>query len=51
MTEVSRLLRFTDLNVQQVALRTGYDDPLYLSRAFKAHTGLSPSAWRERGTA
>jgi AraC family transcriptional activator of pobA len=47
MIEVSRLLRFTDLTVQQVAQRVGYDDPLYLSRAFKAHTGLSPSAWRE----
>lgn len=48
MTEVARLLRFTDLTVQQVAHRLGYDDPLYLSRAFKAHTGLSPSAWREQ---
>lgn len=51
MTEVARLLRFTDLTVQQVALRLGYDDPLYLSRAFKANTGLSPSAWRERRVA
>lgn len=48
MTEVARLLRFTDLTVQQVAQRVGYDDPLYLSRAFKAHTGLAPSAWRDR---
>jgi AraC family transcriptional activator of pobA len=48
MTEVTRLLRFTDLTVQQIAQRVGYDDPLYLSRAFKAHTGLSPSAWRDR---
>jgi AraC family transcriptional activator of pobA len=48
MTEVSRLLRFTDLSVQQVALRVGYDDPLYLSRAFKLHAGMSPSAFRER---
>jgi methylphosphotriester-DNA--protein-cysteine methyltransferase len=47
MTEVTRLLRFTDLTVQQVAARVGYDDPLYLSRAFKSHTGHSPSAWRE----
>lgn len=48
MTEVARLLRFTDLTVQQIALRLGYDDPLYLSRAFKAHTGESPSAWRQQ---
>jgi AraC family transcriptional activator of pobA len=48
MIEVTRLLRFTDLTVQQVAQRVGYDDPLYLSRAFKTHAGVSPSAWRER---
>ncbi|MCW2920685.1 MAG: Transcriptional regulator, AraC family [Thermoleophilia bacterium] len=47
MTEASRLLRYTDLSVQQVAHRLGYDDPLYLSRAFKAWAGESPTAWRE----
>jgi AraC family transcriptional regulator, transcriptional activator of pobA len=46
MTEAARLLRFTDLNVQQVALRIGYDDPLYFSRAFKRHFGDSPMAYR-----
>ena len=49
MTEASRLLRYTDLTVQQVAHRLGYDDPLYLSRAFKAWSGASPTAWREHG--
>ena len=46
MSEAARLLRFTDLNVQQVALRVGYDDPLYFSRAFKRHFGESPMAYR-----
>jgi AraC family transcriptional regulator, transcriptional activator of pobA len=45
-SEAARLLRFTDLNVQQVALRVGYDDPLYFSRAFKRHFGDSPVAYR-----
>ena len=51
MTEAARLLRYTDLTVQQVAQRVGYDDPLYLSRAFKQWSGESPTAWRERTTA
>ncbi|MCW2927785.1 MAG: Transcriptional regulator, AraC family, partial [Thermoleophilia bacterium] len=46
MVEAQRLLRYTDLTVQQVAQRLGFDDPLYLSRAFKAHTGESPTLWR-----
>jgi AraC family transcriptional regulator, transcriptional activator of pobA len=48
MSEAARLLRFTDLNVQQVAQRVGYDDPLYFSRAFKRHFGDSPMAYRAR---
>jgi AraC family transcriptional activator of pobA len=46
MSEAARLLRFTDLNVQQVAQRVGYEDPLYFSRAFKRHFGDSPMAYR-----
>jgi AraC family transcriptional activator of pobA len=48
MSEAARLLRFTDENVQQVARRVGYDDPLYFSRAFKRHFGDSPIAYRAR---
>jgi AraC family transcriptional regulator, transcriptional activator of pobA len=48
MAEAARLLRFTDQNVQQVAQRVGYDDPLYFSRAFKRHFGDSPMAYRAR---
>jgi AraC family transcriptional activator of pobA len=48
MVEAARLLRFTDLTVQQVALRVGYDDPLYFSRAFKRHFGASPMAYRDQ---
>ncbi|HEV3379166.1 MAG TPA: AraC family transcriptional regulator [Thermoleophilaceae bacterium] len=46
MSEAARLLRFTDENVQQVAQRVGYEDPLYFSRAFKRHFGDSPVAYR-----
>jgi AraC family transcriptional activator of pobA len=47
MLEAARLLRFTDMHVQQVALQVGYEDPLYFSRAFKRHFGHSPLAYRD----
>ena len=48
MLEAARLLRFTDLAVQQVAQAVGFPDPLYFSRAFKRRTGDSPQAYRDR---
>lgn len=46
--EAQRLLRHTDLSVQQIAQRVGYSDPLYFSRAFKARVGLAPGHFRDR---
>jgi AraC family transcriptional regulator, transcriptional activator of pobA len=48
MLEAARLLRFTDLTVQEVGHRTGFRDPLYFSRAFKRHQGEPPQAYRSR---
>ena len=48
MLEAARLLRFTDLQVGEVAYRVGVDDPLYFSRAFKRHYGAAPMAYRGR---
>jgi AraC family transcriptional regulator, transcriptional activator of pobA len=48
MLEAARLLRFTDLTVQEIAFRVGFDDPLYFSRAFKRRHGEAPMAYRER---
>jgi AraC family transcriptional regulator, transcriptional activator of pobA len=48
MLEAARLLRFTDLTVQEVGHRTGFRDPLYFSRAFKRHQGEAPQAYRAR---
>jgi len=47
MLEASRLLRFTDLTAGEIAHRSGFSDPLYFSRAFKRHTGRSPTAFRK----
>lgn len=48
MVEATRLLRFTDLTVGQVAAQVGFTDPLYFSRAFKRRRGQSPQAFREK---
>ena len=46
MLEAARLLRFTELTVGEIAYRTGFDDQLYFSRAFKRHRGKAPVAYR-----
>ncbi|NLG37500.1 MAG: helix-turn-helix transcriptional regulator [Clostridiales bacterium] len=41
------MIRRTDLGFKQIARNVGYEDPLYFSRLFRAHTGLSPRRYRE----
>lgn len=41
-----RLLRETDLSMDDVAARVGYDSVPAFSRAFKAQVGLPPAKWR-----
>ena len=48
MEIASEILLSTDLNVESVAETAGYSDPLYFSRAFKKHTGYSPSEYRAK---
>ncbi len=48
MREARRLLVETDLTVAEVALRTGFEDPLYFSRSFRRLTGIPPSHYRAR---
>jgi AraC-like DNA-binding protein len=44
-----RLLRTTRLPVTEIALKTGFDDPLYFSAAFKRRYGAGPRAYRVAG--
>ena len=46
--EAKRLLGSTALPIKEVATLSGFSSLEYLSRAFAAATGLSPTAWRER---
>lgn len=43
-----RLLSTTDLSIQDVARRIGFDDPLYFSRILKRQTGCSPLNFRKQ---
>jgi AraC family transcriptional regulator, arabinose operon regulatory protein len=42
-----KLLTLEMLNISEAAHRLGYKDPLYFSRVFKKHYGLSPSEWKK----
>ncbi|MFF5140441.1 AraC family transcriptional regulator [Streptomyces sp. NPDC013157] len=48
MLEASRLLRFTDLQIGEIASRVGLRNQFYFSRAFKQRYGESPQAYRTR---
>ena len=42
------LLSSTDLSIKQISLLSGYTDPHFFSKMFKAAVGLSPSEYREK---
>ena len=46
MEQGCRLMRDTDLSIQQIAGRVGYEDPLNFSRAFRRARGISPTDYR-----
>lgn len=46
MMNARNLLETTDYNITEIAEAVGYDNPLYFSRLFHKHIGLSPSDYR-----
>lgn len=44
--EAQRLLLHSQLNINQIGYRLGFDDPSYFVKYFKKHTQLSPSDFR-----
>ena len=47
MLEARRLLHHTELQIQEVAAKIGYDDIQSFSRFFKKQEGVSPTKYRE----
>jgi AraC family transcriptional activator of pobA len=45
--EAQRLLIHSDLNINQIGYRLGFDDPSYFVKYFKKHTHTSPSDFRK----
>lgn len=45
--EAQRLLLYSNLNVNQVGYRLGFDDPSYFVKYFRKHTGISPTEFRK----
>jgi len=43
-----RLLETSDLNVQEITTRVGYEDARSFTRLFRLHVGLTPRAYRTR---
>ena len=48
LLEAKRLLRFTVRSAEDIAYEIGLKDAAYFSRFFKNHTGMPPTAWREK---
>lgn len=46
MKRAAELIATTSLTIAQIANKVGIEDPLYLSRIFKAQYGCTPSEWR-----
>lgn len=47
LEKAKELLAFSDLNISEVAEQVGYHNPLYFSRQFSSHTGVSPNGYRK----
>ena len=47
LIEARKLLLETDISVAEVAMRTGYEDPSALTRAFRAEFSTTPRALRK----
>ncbi|MGC4231846.1 MAG: AraC family transcriptional regulator [Niabella sp.] len=45
--EAQRILLYSNLNINQVGYRLGFDDISYFVKYFKKHTGISPSEFRK----
>jgi AraC-like DNA-binding protein len=48
--QAKRLLKFTSLQISEIAFSIGFEDPSYFVKYFKRYVGNSPSTFREEST-
>ena len=48
VSEAKRLLVTTDLNMGQIARKTGFKDQSYFTKVFKSRIGSTPTEFREK---
>jgi len=48
LTAARRLLESDSHTVESICHQVGYEDPIFFRKIFKRHTGLTPSAYREK---
>lgn len=48
MLEARRLLQYTNIQIQEIAVKVGYEDIQAFSRFFKKQEGISPTKYREK---
>ena len=46
--EACHYLDFTEMKINQISAKVGYDDPLYFSRIFTKTMGISPAIYRKK---
>jgi AraC-like DNA-binding protein len=47
LTQACRLLTQNDIPISRVSTLVGFEDPLYFSRLFRKHYGISPKSYRK----
>lgn len=47
MAEAKRLLEETDLQINEISVKVGYDNEKHFMKIFKASYGISPGKWRK----
>ena len=47
LSEATKLLKTTNLNINEIAFKTGFNDPYFFSRVFKKNRGIAPTEFRK----
>ncbi len=50
MKEAARLLLSTDLTVNEIGFKVGFNDSNYFGKSFKKHFGLTPSIYKQENS-